>query len=380
VIIGLLYSSFSLMQFIFAPIWGRISDRVGRRPILLLGLAGSVLFYGLFGVASGMPSTTGILLMFVARIGAGICGASLATAQAVIADSTPPEKRAAGMAIIGAAFGIGFTFGPLIAFGAVTFFPEEHRGPGFLAAGLSLVSLLLGLWLLPETLRTDSPRQQRPWLDLSGMYSTLYLPTIGILVLSSFLAIFGFAKFEATLSLLTLEAFGYTNEDNFLIFAYVGFSLMLAQGLLYRRLAKKMDEVRLMRIGVVLMLLGMASLGMVAAIDSEDMRSIRLWWFFITLAVAVTGFSFLNPSVGALISRRTDPARQGEVLGVNQSFGALARILGPVLGLFLFKLEATHMLPYVAASILLLVVLVLSSRLTNPHNGPVPSTNAIQPE
>src|SRR5262249_3390317 len=113
-VLGLLMASFSLMQFFFAPFWGRISDRIGRRPILLLGLAGSVVFYALFGVAAIVGGAAGLLLLFAARIGAGIAGATIATAQAVIADSTPPEKRAHGMAMIGAAFGIGFTFGPLL--------------------------------------------------------------------------------------------------------------------------------------------------------------------------------------------------------------------------------------------------------------------------
>src|SRR5262249_12477404 len=128
-ILGLLMASFSAMQFLFAPVWGRISDHVGRRPILLLGLLGSVLFYTLFGFASDLPRTPewaglALVLIFAARLGAGIAGATIATAQAVIADCTPPEKRRHGMALIGAAFGIGFSFGPLIGAGALAVFPE----------------------------------------------------------------------------------------------------------------------------------------------------------------------------------------------------------------------------------------------------------------
>src|SRR5262249_29647773 len=123
IILGILLSSFSAMQFLFAPIWGRISDRIGRRPILVLGLLGSVAFYTLFGIASelgarGWPAL-GLALFFVSRLGAGIAGATISTAQAVIADSTPPERRSQGMALIGAAFGIGFTFGPLLGFGSL---------------------------------------------------------------------------------------------------------------------------------------------------------------------------------------------------------------------------------------------------------------------
>ena len=131
-VLGLLMSSFSLMQFIFAPIWGRVSDRIGRRPILLIGLAGSVVFYALFGFAAGMPQERAglaLTLLFAARIGQGIAGATIATAQAVIADCTTPEKRRHGMALIGAAFGIGFTFGPLIGAARSGSFPTIFRSP-----------------------------------------------------------------------------------------------------------------------------------------------------------------------------------------------------------------------------------------------------------
>ncbi len=140
-IIGLLMSTFSLMQFIFAPIWGRISDRVGRRPILILGLAGSVVFYALFGYASTegvreQDATLALILMFVARIGAGIAGANISTAHAVIADCTPKEKRAHGMALIGIAFGIGFTFGPLLAGFTMWLAPDRLELAGYSAAVL----------------------------------------------------------------------------------------------------------------------------------------------------------------------------------------------------------------------------------------------------
>ncbi|MEY4947296.1 MAG: hypothetical protein RIR22_1997, partial [Planctomycetota bacterium] len=148
IILGLLMSSFSMMQFLFAPAWGRYSDFIGRKPILLLGLLGSIIFYALFGYASTLPTESAhlaLFLLFAARIGAGICGATIGTAQAVIADCTSKENRSRGMALIGAAFGIGFTFGPLVGFGALTFFPDQAGATGYISAGLSLFAFILGL-------------------------------------------------------------------------------------------------------------------------------------------------------------------------------------------------------------------------------------------
>ena len=383
-VIGLLYSGFSAMQFLFAPLWGRASDRVGRRPILLIGLGGSVAFYALFGLASEISPVEApwlaIGLLFLSRIGAGIAGATISTAAAVIADCTTKEKRAHGMALIGAAFGIGFTFGPLIAYAAVTWLPDARGGPGYVAAALSLVALVLGWRLLPETRRVNAEPLRRGWLSIRGLYQTLQTPTVGLLVLTFFLATFGFANFEATLSLLTQEAFHYDNDDNFLIFAYIGFVLVFAQGYAYRKLVKKLDEVTLVRIGIVLMFLGLANLAAIAATAAGERPAPPgsgglsaapavtpaqwlLTWFLVALALAVFGFAFLNPSIQGLVSKRSDPNRQGEVLGVNQSFSALARILGPVAGLTLFALEGRHMLPYVLAAGLLGVVLALLPRI-----------------
>lgn len=364
-LLGALMSCFSLMQFIFAPIWGRMSDRVGRRPILLLGLAGSVVFYTLFGIASELSDKSlGLTLLFVARIGAGIAGATIATAQAVIADSTTPERRSRGMALIGAAFGIGFTFGPLIGAAALKVLPDYRGAPGFFAAVLSLISCILGLVLLPETWRPGSSSGHRRWLDWHGLQTVLQTPVIGLLILIFFLATFAFGNFEATLSLVTKETFDLPDQQNYLLFAYVGLVLMLAQGLLYRRLALRVHETTFMKVGLLLMVAGLG-VGMAVLVQADGDRSGNGFvWFLITLAVAVTGFALVTPSVQALISRLSDPAKQGEILGVNQSASALARILGPAIGLPLFKLKETHhIVPYALGCGLLILVLLLTPRI-----------------
>jgi MFS family permease len=371
-VIGLLMSSFSAMQFFLAPVWGRLSDRIGRRPILLLGLLGSTFFNALFGVASVMGTEgqreLGLILLFVARIGAGMAGATLGTAQAVIADSTTPERRARGMALIGAAFGIGFTFGPLIGAGALLVMPEHKAGPGVAAAILSAVALLLGSRMLPETLRTDSPPRERRWLNLESYRLVRSMPSVALLILIFFISVFAFAFFEATLALITaLPGLGMDEQHNFLMFAYVGFSLALAQGVLYRRLALKVKELTFMRIGALLMILGLLGLAGVALAGTDAdaaPRGLLITTFMVILTVAVTGFAFMTPSAQSLISRWSDPARQGEILGVNQSINALARILGPFTGLLLFYIPQTrHVVPYFASTALLLGVLGLTFRL-----------------
>jgi MFS family permease len=383
VILGVLMSSFSAMQFVFAPIWGRISDRVGRRPILLLGLFGSVVFYTLFGVASELGARgwleLGLTLLFVARLGAGVAGATIATAQAVIADSTAPDRRARGMALIGVAFGVGFTFGPLLGFASL--FIDAEGAPGFMAAGFSLIALVLGIVLLPETLRTETTGLRRGWLDWGGLQRALRTPSVGALVVTFFLATFAFGSLESTLALLnkallleetidlrdlTKEALKTTEKKNFLIFAYVGLVLMLAQGLVYRRLVQRVGEIRFMRLGVAIMAAGLVLASAIAVLAHEGYigrGGTILLWALPVLAIAVCGFAFLTPSVQSLISRRSDPAKQGEILGVNQSASALARILGPLVGLTLFKMTPSHVLPYAFGAVLLTFVFSLTLRI-----------------
>jgi MFS family permease len=381
-VIGLLMSSFSLMQFLFAPVWGRVSDRVGRRPILLLGLAGSVVFYLLFGYAASLPVETAaglaLALFFVARTGAGIAGATIATAQAVIADCTPPEKRKHGMALIGAAFGIGFTFGPLVGAGSQYLYPNRLDFIGYSAAGLSLLALALGLVLLPETRQFATvPPVRRKWLDRSALRLVLGNPAVAPVVLVFFMATLGFGGFETTLALLLKDAFGFEPRGSFLMFAYVGFVLLITQGVIYRRLAARVSEPTFMGLGILFMAGGVAALGAVSYFAHQPLDLTarpqsdagRIWELplltplLLGLTSAVVGFAFLTPSAQALISRRSPADRQGEVLGVNQSASALARILGPVTGVTLYKLTATHLLPYLFGAALLALMLPLLPRI-----------------
>lgn len=365
-VIGVLFSVFSLMQFVFSPMWGRVSDRIGRRPVLLISLVGSVVFYGLFGVAVSLPAesaTLALTLMFVARVGAGVAGASVGTAAAVIADCTPPERRAKGMALIGIAFGLGFTFGPLIAYFGLELFEQARWGVGALASILSAVALGLAVFLFPETLRPGGPPARKELFSISQTAEVLKMPAVGPLVLIYFLAIFAFANFEATLALFTEAAFRMGNRDNFLLFATVGAVLMFAGGV-YRSLATRRSATRLMGIGVGFMFAGLGGLGAVAyaaymmGASADAVVGLKRY-FYLAMGVAVTGFAFVNPSVSALVSRRADPHRQGEVIGVNQAGASLGRILGPFVGVVVFEAHPSHTLPYAAACGLLVLVMLL---------------------
>jgi DHA1 family tetracycline resistance protein-like MFS transporter len=368
-ILGLLMASFSAMQFLFAPIWGRISDRKGRRPFLILGLVGSVLFYALFGFASDWGrepgrQALGLALLFLARIGAGIAGSTVTIAAAVIADVTTPERRRHGMALIGAAFGLAFFFGPALAAGILALMPDLYGGPGYLASGLSLLALVLAMVLMPETLKADAPPRYRGGMNFGGLRLAWRTPTVVALILISFLATLAFANFEPTLALLTQDVLGYGDLGNSVVFCFVGFVLLMAQGGLYQVLARRgVGEIPFMLVGAVLMALGLGGLGIITRMvmsQAPAASSGLLASILAALAVAVTGFAFLTPSVQALVSRRSDPTRQGEILGVNQSANALSRILGPIFGLSLYELLPAHYLPYLFADVLLIVAVLLT--------------------
>jgi MFS family permease len=313
---GLLFACFSGMQFLFAPFWGRLSDRIGRRPILLVGLGGSVASYLLFAIAELTPIA--LPLLFVSRIAAGIFGATISTASATIADLTTPEQRGRGMALIGIAFGVGFTLGPVIGGLGHSLHP---CAPGLIASGCSLLAFLYGLKNLPEP-GEHKPAAAGRWLGAPGLRAALRTPSVPRILLLAVLSTAAFAMFESTLSVFTQKRMGLDVRENGWIFAYIGICLMLAQGMLVRRLMPRLREVRIARAGAVLLCGGL----------------LLLWWvdtvglLYAVVPVIVLGFACLTPSLSSLVSLRTPGETQGEVLGIYQSGLSLARIVGPVAG------------------------------------------------
>ncbi len=334
VVIGLLMSSFSAMQFLFAPLWGRFSDRIGRRPVLMIGLASSVVFYTLFGVATVMKS---LPLLFISRIGAGIAGATISTAHAYIADVTSKENRARGMALIGAAFGLGFTFGPLFGFFAVpSGTGDPGPGPGYAAATVSAVALVLAYFKLPESLRPDSHAARRSWFDRKALGDALATPAIGVLLLATFICVFSFANLESTLSLILKNreaGYQFTFRQICLIYAFIGLVLAIVQGGIVRPLSGRVSEPMMAGSGTIIEIGGFGVL-----IYSASQSSLTL--LLVGLGIVVSGFAFMTPSLNAMLSRWTDPAKQGGILGIGQSMSSLARILGPLAGVPLVENQA----------------------------------------
>jgi MFS family permease len=382
--LGLLMASFSAMQFLFAPIWGRLSDRVGRRPVLLVGLAGSVVFYTMFGFADSLA------WLFAARIGAGLCGATISISAAYIADVTKPEERARGMALIGAAFGIGFTVGPVL--GGLTWgLGESLRAgghlpgtlaralPGLAAALLCLASFLWTLRSVPEPERHGTAA--RRLLDLQALRDSASLPGVPLLLGLLLLSVFAFSQFEGTLSLMLEHRFGYDERHAGFVFLFVGVVLMLVQGFLVRRYVRVFGERVFARAGLTLMAAGLAG---VAFAD-------RLAVLLPALAVAVAGFGAVNPSFTSLLSRSVDGSRQGGIMGLAQSAAALGRILGPWVGNLLYGsakalrpgerplLDAAfgdlehHRRPYVAAAAVLAVLALAALGIPAPRDAGPPA-------
>ncbi|MCA8986605.1 MAG: MFS transporter [Planctomycetaceae bacterium] len=371
--LGLLMSCFSAMQFLFAPLWGRISDRIGRRPVLLIGLFGSTFFYGIFGWISTFSAEetflgySALTWLFLSRMGAGISGATISTAQAYISDTTTREERGKGMALIGAAFGIGFTFGPLIGAPFVSDDPTAAPGhwPGLIASCISGVAFLLAVARLPESLNENSKPAERRWLSLRDAKLVYQHPTIAPLLVTIFIATFAFAQFEMTLPYMT-KLIGLSDRHNFYIFAYIGLLLTLFQGGLVRRLIPKLGVYRVGIMGAVCLSVGLLLISWVANSGSFTSDSGSFTRLMVVLPVSVLGFSAITPSLQAMLSLGAGDTDQGEVLGIGQSMSALARICGPIAGYGLLEL-GYNLMPYLSGAVLMLVTAGMLNWIQRSH-------------
>jgi len=318
--IGLLSASYSLMHFLFSPLWGRLSDRIGRRPVMLIGLAGSALAFLMFGLSSTL------VMLFAARILAGILSsATLPTAQAYIADTTSLEDRAKGMGLIGAAFGMGFIFGPALG-GILTKY--GYGVPALVAAGLSTINFVWALWKLPETLTNKSDESQRKMLSPDALKLIFSTPALAVLIGIFFVQVYAFSQMEATFALFSEHRLGLNAEHVGWILAEVGIISAIIQGGLMGKLVRAYGEAPLARTGLVLMAIGLVVIGFVST-TPQMIAAVPL------LAI---GSALMNPTINSLISKSAPPDKQGLTMGTAQSLGALARVFGPPSGTGLFQL------------------------------------------
>jgi multidrug resistance protein len=349
--VALLSASFSLMQFVFMPIWGRLSDRIGRRPILLLGLFGSFGSYLLFGLAGSLP------LLFVSRVFAGIAGATVSTAQAFIADTTTAENRAKGMGVLGAAFGLGFIFGPAIG-GFLSRW--GHGVPPLFAATLSIANFAAAWFFLPESRPAHVPATERAAHSrLEALRKALTRPMLPMLLAVYFLVVAAFSGFETTFALFSEARFGFTEESIGYLFAYVGIVLSVVQGGLVGRVVRRIGERRLVPPAIAVLACGLALIPL----------SWSLPMLYLANGVLAVGMGFNSPSLVSLISQGSDPEDQGGVLGVSQSLASLARVVGPAWGGFLYDRYGPAT-PYVSsAALMALAALVAAAGLRRAPAG-----------
>jgi len=354
--IGWLVSIYSVMQCLFAPILGRLSDRVGRKPVLLISILGTSAGFLLMGMAGGLP------LLFVGRILDGVTGGNISTAQAYIADVTSPRDRSRGMGIIGAGFGLGFIFGPAIGglFGHFSL-----AAPFYFAAGLSAVNAALVWWMLPESLPAGRRGRVHSEVSLGSILRQARGTGLSTAIATYFFTTVAFSLLTATYPLFSERRFGYHAREIGLIFAGVGVIGVVVQGALMGRLETRFGEAGLTVCGAVLMTvcffglpLGQTAAALLAA-----------------TALIGLGHSLVTAPLNALASRSVGAAVQGRVLGVMQSAASLARIAGPVLGGWLLNLDRARSVeqygraPYAAGGVILVLGTALAFRLLAASGG-----------
>ena len=367
--VGLLFASYSVMQLIFAPILGRLSDKYGRRPVLLISIIGTGIGFLILGFARTL------WMLFAGRILDGITGGNISTAQAYIADITTREDRAKGMGLIGAAFGLGFVFGPAIG-GSLS---RWGVGVPFLfAAGLCFANALLLYFTLPETVTPDHPARVSAagGRGLSQLIQSLKDPRLGFVLIIYFLFVVAFSIMTTSFSLFTMFRFGYDAQHTGYLFAYVGILAVIVQGGLIGRLVKRFGELSLVIAGALLFA------GSLFAVPFVGPRAGGLLALLVGGGLFSIGNSLSAPSLTSLASKSVGAGEQGSVLGVTQSVASTARAVGPALAALLihsaiayrgadgkthFMSDHSLFVTFWAASAIMFVALLLAVHFARTH-------------
>ena len=323
--IGMLFAAYPMCQLVAGPILGRLSDRHGRRPLLIVSQAGTALSFLVLGLSRDFT------VMLLARMLDGASGGNILVAQAYVADVTTPKNRARGLGLIGMAFGVGFVLGPLLG-GVLLELPVapswQLRLPFLVAAGFSTVAWVLVLTRLPESLPADEDsRRAARVLSWRGLVDTMTLPRVGLLVAVSSLIVLAFAGLEGTFSLFLRDRLHWETKRAAFVFAFLGFVSAFVQGGMIRRLVPRFGEPRLIVAGTTLLALGLAGLALVAGGPA----------LLATTLVVGIGHGLANPTTSGLLSRITPPGEQGAVFGTLSSAQTLARMTNYLIANLLFK-------------------------------------------
>ena len=345
--IGIAIAIYSFVQFLFNPVLGKLSDKYGRKPVIVVCLFLNAMGYVVFAF------THSYLMLLASRVIAGIGGSSIGVAQAYIADVTTRENRSKGMGLIGAAFGLGFVFGPLIG-GLLSSY--GYAVTGYVAAGFSLMAFLLTILYLPESLKQkeeaedlSAHSQRRKLFDFAAMKKILQKPDLAVLILLFFILTFSFANIYGTFALLGLKVYGFTDMQNGYMYGIVGLSSAIIQGGLIGRINKLMSKKMILTIGSILMMLSLAMIPYAGTFLGLAIVSIVLSY----------GTGTFQPTVLSLISEVTSETEQGITLGINQSLSSFARVLGPLWGGFAFEYLG-YPFPFLTGAVFTFIIFLLT--------------------
>lgn len=346
IMVGIIAGSYALMNFLFSPIWGNLSDRIGRKPVILTSIGITASSYLLFAFAKTIP------LLLLSRFIAGIGSANFGAAQAYITDITKPEDRAKAFGYVGAAFGLGFIIGPVI--GAVILKFWGVATIGYTAMGLNLFNLLLAMVILKEShqnMRKDKPFYENP---LKSVIEGLKTPLLGKLMLISLLFIAAFSMMQITISVLWSEKYSLSKAEISGMFAFIGLASVIVQGFFVEKLNRKFGEKQLLVYGSLLMAAGLYILPM-APYETG---------FYVVEGIAIILIALANgcltPSINSLISRNAPEDQQGKLLGVSMSVGSMGRVIGPYLGGFLYGMA--KFMPYYVGTLVMIASWRVSKR------------------
>jgi DHA1 family tetracycline resistance protein-like MFS transporter len=354
VAIGLLFAVFSLSQLIAAPVIGDLSDRYGRRPVLIISLAGTVVSFVMMALAQSLQ------MLFIARIVDGLSGGNISTARAYVADITQPKDRARAYGLIGAAFGLGFILGPAIS-GVLARF--SYTAPIWAAAGITVVAMVMAWYWLPETVHRTTAGARMPFRDLAAMMKR---PALRRVLVIDFVYWFAFAVFQTTFALFVARRFGFDAPETGYFFAAFGLLGALVQGALIRPIVNRLGDKSTFMLGLIC-----AAAGLVAATLTH---SVAL--FALALVPLAFGIGFGHPTMSSLVSRAARADEQGRVQGAASAVESLGRTIGPVWGSASLQRFGEAM-PYVTAAGFLMMTLLLSVGYTVTDSSPAPPDSAL---